>query len=122
MSLRAIAAVIGVAAIACGPATAQGGAPMRCEIQVDGDAQTVQLRGIITSTVAVPGTYRLQAVKSGPFNNSNVEQSGTFKVTPDAPVTVGSVTLSGGGRTDAVLTITWRDGTTECRQIIGAPP
>ncbi len=112
---------VAVAGVAVNAIAAEShAAPLRCEIRTSSMNGMTTVEGLVHATAAVTGSYQLRILSSGSSGNSDIEQGGLFAAGPEGSVTLGQVTLGGGGSFDASLELT-SDGTTvSCSQRIGA--
>jgi hypothetical protein len=127
-ALAASAALLFAACLVatCGRAVAQDHAmtvlahassgPLRCEIRDSKTEGTVQLTGIVSSSVALSGRFQFAIVKSGTSGSSNINQGNPFSVEAGKEIHVGHVTINLGNddRATIELSVSSGDGV-ECR-------
>lgn len=95
------AAVIGLAAAACGiPAShagkaSAGAAPVRCEISISDVRGATTIEGRVNADRPVSGTYHLAISSRSSGGQAMINQSGDFSATPATPATLGQTTLGG---------------------------
>lgn len=97
--------------IVTGPASG----PVRCEIVASNAGGMTRLDGVAHAADAATGTYRLRVTGSG----ANINQGGDFEVRAGEAVTLGSVTIGGGGRYEASLEVTANGVNAACAKAIG---
>jgi hypothetical protein len=98
-------------------ATQKASQTIRCNIQVEEHGRSVALEGVVFAKSAIEGSYQLRVSKTGGAGSSDITQSGSFSAGPDAPATLGSVTLGGdGGSYVAKLTVMWNGRSIECTE------
>ena len=68
--------------------------PLQCEIQKIDKGSSVELTGVITSSVAIAGNFRFLVTKSGPSGSSNINQGNKFDLAAGAQTHVGNVTIN----------------------------
>jgi hypothetical protein len=112
-------ATLGLAAALAGQATSADGL-LTCEFRADAANGMTTIEGIVHATDGVEGSYRLSVDGSGGAGSTRVNQSGTFQAAPDAPATLGQVTLDSGGTYDARLEVSAAGSTVVCEELIGS--
>jgi hypothetical protein len=90
--------------------------PLNCEIRKSETEGTVQLTGVVSSSVALSGRFQFAIVKSGSSGSSNVNQGNPFAVEAGKEIHVGHVTINLGNDDKATieLSVSSSDGV-ECR-------
>jgi hypothetical protein len=90
--------------------------PLSCEIRRSGTDGTVQLTGVISSSVALSGRFHFSIMKSGASGSSNINQGNQFAVEAGKEVYVGQVTINLGHDDRAMieLSVSSNDGA-DCR-------
>ncbi len=90
--------------------------PLRCEIRESKTEGTVQLTGVVSSSVALSGRFRFSIIKSGASGSSNVNQANPFAVEAGKEIYVGHVTinLANDDRATIELSVSSDDGV-DCR-------
>ena len=111
------AGAAGLAMAAGGDGAGEG--PVRCAIETASAGGMLTLEGVVQADVAVSGSYRFRVVGTGGGGSSNVQQGGTFMAGPDAPATLGTVMLGGGGDYDATLEVMADGMTVTCQERVG---
>lgn len=93
---------------------------LRCQIEVEDLGSGVQLQGVVFADQGGYGSYQLRVSKSGGGGSSNVNQSGEFSASGNAPTRLGIIQLGGdGGSYDAQLKVFWNGEEIVCRKKIG---
>ncbi|MGI8724026.1 MAG: curli-like amyloid fiber formation chaperone CsgH [Methyloceanibacter sp.] len=90
-----------------------------CDIRVDYQDGSVVLEGLVFVPRPVSGLYDMRVSQTGKAGHANIRQSGEFEATPDAPGSLGVISLSrrSGGYV-AQLNVRWDGGVVDCtRQI-----
>lgn len=119
---RLLAALLAPAALGTGLFAAEGlgspaGAsePLRCEIRLSDQGDSVGIEGAVRAAVALDGRYRLTVSRDGASGTTAIDQSGEFSASPGEPARLGSVTLdNGGGPYEIRLTVTAAGQTVSC--------
>jgi uncharacterized membrane protein len=90
--------------------------PLSCEIRESKTEGTVQLTGVVSSSVALSGRFQFAIVKSGSSGSSTVNQGNPFTVEAGKEIDVGHVTINLGNddRAAIELSVSSSDGV-ECR-------
>jgi hypothetical protein len=90
--------------------------PLQCEIHKTAAGNSVELTGIVTSSSAIAGNFRLLVTKSGPSGSSNINQGNKFDLAAGSQTHVGRVTINLEPDAHAVVELiaTSNDGI-ECR-------
>lgn len=90
--------------------------PLQCEIRKTEMGSSVELTGMITSSVAASGNFRFVVTKSGPSGSSNINQGNKFDLAAGSQTHVGRVTINLEHDAHAVVELlaTSNDGI-ECR-------
>jgi CsgH protein len=90
-----------------------------CDIRVDYQDSSVVLEGLILAPRPVSGVYDMQVSQTGKAGHADIRQSGEFEATPDAPGSLGVISLSTrSGDYIAKLNVRWDGGAVDCtRQI-----
>lgn len=68
--------------------------PLACEIRKAAAGDTVQLTGVVSSSVALSGRVRFVLTKSGPSGNSNISQGNSFDLAAGVEDHVSHVTIN----------------------------
>jgi hypothetical protein len=90
--------------------------PLSCEIRESRAGETVQLTGVVLSSVALSGRFQFAIVKSGASGSSNINQGNPFAVEAGKEIYAGHVTINLGGddRAAIELSVSSNEGL-ECR-------
>jgi hypothetical protein len=112
-------AIIVLGALAAGTDGKAADGPLACEITASGSADQVTVEGVVHSKVELSGRYELKVAGKNSAGRSNSIQGGSFRASPDAPATIGRVTVGGEGTTfDISLTVTANGLTAGCTRIL----
>ena len=88
--------------------------PVRCSLALEPVPGGQRLEARILADRPVKGTFTLRIARSGAGGIADIRQDGAFSAAPDAPGSVGNVTLDPGGRLTAVLDLDWEGRRTRC--------
>lgn len=120
LGLAPLLAACGGAAASMGQDTSPDGL-LACELRTGTHNGTTTIEGIVHAAESVAGSYRLSVDSAGGSGGSRINQGGEFAAAPDAPATLGRVTLGGGGTFDARLEVDAAGSTVTCRAPVGGP-
>jgi hypothetical protein len=125
--IKSVAAVLlpgtlamGMTGITAVTAKQNGDSPVRCEIKVKDQGNSVSLEGSVFAAKTTQGDYHFRVNKSGGGGSANIDQRGEFRAGPNNPGRFGNVTLgTNGGSYVAKLTVTADGETIECSEKVG---
>ena len=118
----ALLAAVFAAGLGAAAAMASGGGedgPLSCEIRKGSALGMTALEAVVHAGEAVSGSYSF-TVKGSGGGSTNVRQGGAFSAGPDAPVTLGKVTVGGSATYDASLRVEADGMSVECEERFGA--
>lgn len=107
-----------VAAIGAGEAGSSSG-PLRCEIDTMRNGGMVTLAATVHSELPLDGSYSFRVKSAAGGGGSNISQGGGFYAAPDAPATLGRVSLGGNAIYDATLEVKSGGLAVSCEERVG---
>jgi hypothetical protein len=112
-------ALIVLGGLAAGTDGKAAGGPLACEITASGSADQITIEGVVHAEVELSGHYELKVAGKNSAGRSNTIQGGSFRASPEAPATIGRVTVGGEGTTfDVSLTVTANGMTAGCTYVL----